>query len=341
MEPMVTGKIELLEHTETYGKLQIEPLESGFGTTVGNAVRRVLLSALPGAAVTAVRIDGALHEFSTVPGVREDVIEFLLNVKEMRIRPLSARNGRLYLETEGPGLVTCADIQPSADFEIINPESPLAHLDSPQARLSVEFQVEQGRGYRAAGQADGQAIGVVPVDAIFSPVRKVNYWVERARVEQLVTYDRLLLELWTDGTLTPVEAVTSAANILAGQLAIFRDLGRIGVPDQPSTGTAISAEIYNMPIEALGLSMRTYNSLRRHGLTLVGEVLDLREDELLNIKNFGRKSLDELQEKLTEAKLLRPGAEMEVPPDSDMEEELEAVEDEDVEPAAAIEEREP
>jgi DNA-directed RNA polymerase subunit alpha len=240
--------------------------------------------------------------------MREDIVEFLLNVKEVRIRPLNARNGRLYLEAEGPGLVTAADIQPSADFQIINPETPLANLDTPQSRLSVEFQVEQGRGYRAAGQIDGQAIGVVPVDAIFSPVRKVNYWVERARVEQLVTYDRLLLELWTDGTISPAEAVREAATTLREQLKILEDAGKEAIVDQrPSP--IVPFEIYNMPIEALNLSMRTYNSLRRHGLTLVGEVLDMREDELLNIKNFGRKSLDELQEKLEESELRRPNAE--------------------------------
>jgi DNA-directed RNA polymerase subunit alpha len=296
----------------------------------------MLLSALPGAAVTSVRMDGALHEFSTLPGMREDLIEFLLNVKDVRIRPLSSRNGRLYLETEGPGRVTAADIQPSADFEIVNPEATLATLDGPQARLSVEFQVDQGRGYLAAGQTDGQVIGVIPVDAIFSPVRKVNYWVERARVEQVVTYDRLVLELWTDGSITPVEAISSAASILIDQLAIFRDLGRIGISDRPTSATSVSAEIYNMPIEALKLTMRTYNALRRHGLTLVGEVLDMREDELLGIKNFGRKSLEELQEKLTEADLRRPGDDEE--PMDDEEPEFESTEPA---PASALDAREP
>lgn len=304
-EERITARIETVELTETYGQFRIEPLESGFGTTLGNALRRVLLSSLPGAAVVAVRIDQALHEFSTIPGMREDVRNFLLNVKGLRLRPLTSQPGYLYLDVQGPGVVTAADIRATADYEVVNPELYLATLDGPDARLSVEFRVAQGKGYQPAAQSDGMPIGVIPVDAIFSPIRKVNYWVERARVEQMVTYDRLQMEVWTDGTIGPEEALSQAAHILIEQLALFRDLGRRPVRlDRPSLMASIPAEAYQMPLEDLRLPLRTYNALRRHGLTRVGEVLEMSEDELLAVKNFGPKSLEELRERLAAVGLL-------------------------------------
>ena len=214
------------EGDESFGRIVAEPLRAGFGITIGNALRRTLLSALPGAAVTAVRIDGVEHEFSTIPHMKEDVVEFLLNIKDIRIRALSDRPGKMYLEATGPGEVTAGNIQQTADYEIVNPDLHLATLDSGEARLSVEMTVDQGGGYQPAGSADGMAIGVIPMDAIFSPVRRVNYKVEHTRVGQVTNFDRLILEVWTDGTINPVDAVSNAAEILADQFALFSRLGR-------------------------------------------------------------------------------------------------------------------
>jgi len=187
------------ETDETFGRIVAEPLEAGFGITIGNALRRTLLSALPGTAITAVRIEGVEHEFTTLPHMKEDVVEFLLNVKDIRIRSLTDRPGKMFLDASGEGEVTAGQIQQTADYEIVNPELHLATLDSPEARLSIEFNVEQGRGYVPAGTSDGLAIGVIPVDAIFTPVRRVNYRIEHTRVGQVTNYDRLILEVWTDG----------------------------------------------------------------------------------------------------------------------------------------------
>ncbi len=219
---LVTPNIEVEEEGEGYARLVAEPVEAGFGVTLGNALRRVLLSSLPGAAVTSVRIEEVQHEFSTIPHMKEDTTEFLLNVKEIRLRALSDRPAKLYLEGLGEGRVLAGDIQMTADYEIVNPELHLATLDSADARLTVEFNVETGRGCVPAGrQTDGMPIGVIPVDAIFSPVRRVNFAVERTRVGQVTNYDRLALEVWTDGTVTGVEAVSQAADILLGQFALF------------------------------------------------------------------------------------------------------------------------
>ena len=297
---------------ETFGRIVAEPLEAGFGITVGNALRRTLLSALPGAAITAVRIEGVEHEFTTIPHMKEDVVEFLLNVKDIRIRSLSDRPGRMFLEASGEGPVTAAQIQPTADYEIVNPELHLATLDSRDARLSVEFTVEQGRGYVPAGTSDGLAIGVIPMDAIFSPVRRVNYRVEHTRVGQVTNFDRLILEVWTDGTITPVDAVSNAAEVLAEQFAFFSRLGR----PQPTmvgrglgSGAALPPDRYNTPIEDLNLSVRAYNCLKRSGLMTVGAVLEKSEEELLSLRNFGRKSYDELRDKLISLGFLPADAE--------------------------------
>jgi DNA-directed RNA polymerase subunit alpha len=306
-------QLNLEEETdETFGRIVAEPLEAGFGITIGNALRRTLLSALPGSAITAVRVEGVEHEFTTVPNMKEDIVEFLLNVKDIRIRSLTDRPGKMFLEAAGEGGVTAGQIQQTADYEIVNPDLHLATLESKDARLSVEFSVEQGRGYLPAGTLDGAAIGVIPVDAIFSPVRRVNYRVEHTRVGQVTNYDRLIIEVWTDGTISPVDAVSNAADILADQFALFSRLGR----PQPTmvgrglgSGAALPPDRYNTPIEELNLSVRAYNCLKRSGLMTVGAVLEKSEEELLALRNFGRKSYDELKEKLISMGFLNPDEE--------------------------------
>jgi len=297
---IVTPKIECVESQDAYGRFVAEPLERGFGITIGNALRRVLLSSLPGAAVTWVKIEGIEHEFSTIPYVKEDTIEFLLNVKELRLRPQSGRPGTLFLEAMGEREVCAGDIAPNADFEIVNPELHLATLDSPEARLIVEFNVELGKGYLPAEKSDGLPIGVIPVDAIFTPVRRVNYRIEPTRIGQETAYERLILEVWTDKTISPVKAVAESAEVLVEQFSIFRDLAKAapkGVGKEPSH-LLIPMEQYNMPIERLGLSVRTINCLRRSNIFKVGELLEKSEGELLEIRSFGKRSLEEVREAL-------------------------------------------
>lgn len=298
MFEMVTLKVECEESSEKYGRFVAEPLERGFGITLGNTLRRVLLSSLPGAAVTWVRIEGVLHEFSTIPYMKEETLEFLLNVKALRLRSLTSRAGKLTLEATGEGRVLAGDIQPSADFEVVNPELHLATLDSPEARLMVEFNVEQGKGYVPAGQGNGLPIGVIPVDAIFSPIRKVNYTVEPTRVGQVTTYERLILEVWTDGTISPLEAVSQAGQILIEQFQLFYELAKFPLRvGEKKPRLPIPLEQYNMPIEQLNLSVRTFNCLKRAGITKVGELME-RRGELLTIRNFGQKALQEVREQL-------------------------------------------
>lgn len=312
MNELESPHIEIEEEAESYARIVAEPLEAGFGITLGNALRRVLLGSLPGAAVTSIRIDEVEHEFSTIPHVKEDTTEFLLNVKDIRLRALSDRPAKMYLEASGERVVTAADIQASPDYEIVNPDAYLASLDSPDAHLTVEFNVERGKGYVPAGQVNGLPIGVIPVDAIFTPVRRANFHVERTRVGQVTNYDRLVLEVWTDGTISGVEAISSAAEILSGQLLMFTQLGK---PQPPlverglGVGTALPPDRYNTPIEDLSLSVRAYNCLKRSGLMTVGQVLEKSEDELLALRNFGRKSYDELRERLVEMGFLQPGEE--------------------------------
>jgi DNA-directed RNA polymerase subunit alpha len=298
------------ESDETFCRLVAEPLEAGFGTTLGNAMRRTLLSSLLGAAITSARIEGVDHEFSSLTNAKEDMIEFLLNVKDVRIRALSDRPAKMYLEVSGERAVTAADIQPGADLEIVNPDLKLLTLESPDAHIFVEFTVEQGRGYRPAGTSEGLPIGVIPVDAIFSPVRRVNYRVEHTRVGQVTDYERLILEVWTDGTTTPIDAVGHAADMLVEQFALFSRLGK----PQPTvvgrglgSGSAMPPERYNTAIEDLNLSVRAYNCLKRSGLMTVGAILEKSEEELLSLRNFGRKSYDELKDKLLEMGFLRLG----------------------------------
>jgi DNA-directed RNA polymerase subunit alpha len=211
---LAIANIECLETEENFGRFRAEPMEKGFGVTLGNALRRVLLGYLPGAAVTRVRIEGTQHEFSTIPFVKEDVTEFLLNVKALRLKSLSGQAGKLILAVEGEGRVTAADIEPSTDFEIANPELYLATLDSPEAKLYAEFDVELGEGYQEAESSDELLIGTIPIDAIFTPVRKVNFTVEPTHVGEEIGQERLELEVWTDGTISPVDAVSQSASIL-------------------------------------------------------------------------------------------------------------------------------
>ncbi len=292
--------ISVAEATDSYGRFVAEPLERGLATTLGNALRRTLLSSLPGTAVTWVRIDNALHEYSTLPHVKEETGELLMNIKEVRLRSLADRPGRLRLEVEGEGEVRAGDIMTSSDFEIVNPELHLATLDSNEARLSVELNVEQGVGYVPASHDIGLPIGVLPVDAIYSPVRKANYRIEATRVGQMTEFERLVMEVWTDMTITPLDAIRVAASQLMERFYLFSNLEK-DVPEGefPAPGPHDAAR-YNTTVETLGLSARTLNCLKRAGINRVGEVLAMPKRDLLRIRNFGQKSLDELYERLAE-----------------------------------------
>ncbi len=300
MSQLVIPRIKCVESRDNFGSFLAEPLERGFGITLGNALRRVLLSYLPGAAVTRVKIEGIQHEFSTIPYVKEDATEFLLNVKTLRLKPLSGQPGKLTLEMAGEGRVCAADIKPSSDFEITNPELYLATLDSPEARLYVEFDVELGRGYRQAESSDNLPIGTIPLDAIFTPTRKVNFTVEPIHIGQETSRERLSLELWTDGTISPVDAISASANILIEQLAPFVDYARVSRMEvgEELTRLAIPEEQYNIPVEQLDLTVRTMNCLRRAGIATVGEIISRGEKELMKLRNFGQKSKWEIEERL-------------------------------------------
>ncbi len=300
MSRLVIAKIECIESGDNFGRFRAEPLAKGFGVTLGNALRRVLLGYLPGAAVTRVRIEGIQHEFSTIPFVKEDVTEFLLNVKALRLKPLSGQPGKLILAVEGEGRVCAADIEPSTDFEIANPELYLATLDSPEAKLYAEFDVELGEGYHEAESSDDLLIGTIPVDAIFTPIRKVNFTVEPTHVGREMSQERLELEVWTDGTISPVDALSQSAKILSEQLAPFIDYARISrlEGEKEFIRASIPDETYNMPVEQLELSVRTMNCLRRGGITTVGELIGKGEKELLALHNFGQKSMQEVKERL-------------------------------------------
>ncbi len=310
--------IRVMESEDTYGKVAVEPLPRGFGLTIGNPLRRILLSSTNGSAITWVKIDDVVHEYTAIPGVKEEVMELLLNVKRIRIRSQSDRAGKMRLDVTGEGRVCAGDISTSSDFEIVNPELHLATLDSDDAHLSIEFNVEQGVGYQPAVQSDGTAnlpVGVLPVDAVFSPVRKVNYNVERTRVGQVTDYERLVMEVWTDGTIKAVEAIQQAAENLVNHFFLFSNLNRVAEEGTDRAPLVVSPEIYQTPIEKLELSPRTLNCLKRSHISKVGEVLEMSDDELLKIRNFGEKSLVELQEKLAEHGVTDPsdGAEGTVP----------------------------
>ena len=315
MSELVIPRLESVESRDNFGRFVAEPLEKGFGVTLGNALRRVLLGYLPGAAVTQVKIEGIQHEFSTIPHVKEDTTEFLLSVKALRLKPISGRPGKLILEVGGEGRVSAADIEPSADFEIANPELYLATLDSPEARLYVEFNVELATGYKEAESSENLPVGAIPLDAIFTPTRKVNFTIEPIHIGREIIRERLILEVWTDGTIPPVDAISRGADILIKQLSPFADYLAVSQMEEEKQLIRLSIpdEKYNMPVEQLDLSVRTMNCLRRANIATVGELIGKGEKELLGLRNFGQKSLQEIKERLEELGLsLTPQAEEEV-----------------------------
>src|SRR3990172_960631 len=273
---IVMPKIEREAVARNYGKFVIGPLESGYGITIGNALRRVLLSSLEGAAVGSVRISDVSHEFSDIPGVREDVLQVMLNIKQLRMILHEGDTARLRLEVQGEGVVTAADVIAPAEVEIVNPELYLFTVDDEKARLEMEMNVQRGRGYSPSDERGRLPIGELPTDAIFSPVRRVNFEVGHARVGQDTNFDRLIIEIWTDGTIKPEAALSRSAQIL---IAHLRDIA--GVTEESLLAAAaredqppIASAIYDIPIENLDLSVRVFNSLKRTGITTVGEVLD-------------------------------------------------------------------
>jgi DNA-directed RNA polymerase subunit alpha len=322
---LLVPHIECTEQTENFGRFVAEPLEKGFGITLGNSLRRVLIGYLSGAAITQVRIEGVQHEFTIIPNAKEDVMEFLLNVKEVRIKPLSERAGTLMLEVEGEGRICASDIKPSADFEITNPEICLITLSNPKSRLYVELDVEIGTGFRPAESTDSTPVGTIPVDAIFTPIRKVNYTVEPTHLGRETSRERLNMEIWTDGTMSPVDAMSRAAAILIEQLTPFVEFVKISQmkAEERAIRLSIPDEKYNMPVEQLDLSVRTMNCLRRSNIATVGELVAKGTKELLKLRNFGQKSYQEIEDRLTAIGLsLNPKNEME------METEEEEAEDE-------------
>jgi len=295
-------KIECDAVTQDYGRFIISPLESGYGITLGNALRRVLLASLPGAAVTSIRVSDVYHEFSPIPGVKEDMMALILNVKRLRLKMYTDEPARMRLEVHGEGNITAGDIDAPSSVEIINPDLHLLTADSDDVDLEIEFQVERGRGYSPAGERARLPIGELPVDAIFSPIRKANYVVERTRVGQITNYDQLTIEIWTDGTIRPLEALREASRILVQHFSLVAGVEEMPlVEEEEGVEEGIPARIYDTPIEDLDLSVRVYNCLKRTGITKVGEVLERLaqgDDEMLTIRNFGAKSLVELREKL-------------------------------------------
>ena len=301
--------IRVIESTDTFACVALEPLERGFATTVGNPLRRLLLSSIEGTAITWVKIDGVPHEYTVIPGVKEEVMDLLLSVKRIRIHAITKRTGKMRLDITGEGRVCAGDISTASDYQIVNPELHLATLDNPDVSLSVEFNVESGKGYQQVSQADnmvGLPVGVLPVDAIYNPVRRVEYSVERMMVGQQTDWERLILQVWTDGAVTPLSAIQEASENLVQHFFMFNQLSR--PPDSPldTSNLPVASEIYLMPIERLDLSSRTLNCLKRAKLDRVGQVLDLSSDDLLAIRNFGQKSLEELQGKLDELGVMPP-----------------------------------
>jgi len=301
-------RIECTTSSDRYAKFVIEPLDQGYGVTLGNALRRVLLSSLPGAAITAVHIDGIRHEFSDIAGIKEDVTEFILNLKKVRLRSFSDEAVHLSLDIQGEGAVTAGSIRATDQVEIINPEQHLLTIDSADGRLSAEIVVEKGRGYNNISDLrDEVPIGRLPVDGIFSPIERVNFTVEHRRVGQMTNFDGLVLELWTDGTIDPTAALTQAAAILMEHfqhLAAFGQEILPGAAKQATTARPLPAQEAEMPIEELNLSARAENSLKRAGLTKVGQIVTMNPQDLLEIRNFGQKSFDELLDRLKLRKLV-------------------------------------
>lgn len=325
---MSNGSIDVMPNVTAvatatnYGRFVIGPVEPGIGTPLGNALRRILLSSLPGSAVTSVRIQNVYHEFSCIPFVREDVTEIVLNVKNIRLRSYSDRSVRLPLSKRGPGEARAGDIDLPANVELVNPELVLATLDSEEAQLDMELTVDRGRGYVSFEAREGLPIGTIPVDAVFSPIPKVNYLVEPADASLLVAGDgsspepstlvgreQVVLEVWTDGTIDPGEALSMSAQYLAQHSSLIATFNRVVEPFQGRDlgGVAIPPQLFEMSIEDLNLSMRTYNCLKRSGVMKVGQVLRMDKKELLGLRNFGDKSYVELYQSLESRDLLLPG----------------------------------
>jgi DNA-directed RNA polymerase subunit alpha len=309
---MVTPKIERVAEARNYGKFVVSPLERGFGVTLGNALRRVLLSSLDGAAVTSVRMTDVLHEFSDIPGVREDVIQVVLQIKQLRLILHEGDIAHLHLEVHGEGVVTAADIITPAEVEIVNPDLYMFTVDDSKTKLEIDMTVEHGRGYSPSGERSGRLpIGELPVDAIFSPVKRVNWTVASARVGQSTNYDRLILEIWTDGTIQPEKALGYASKVLIDHLRFMAGVSEemlvIGI-EKEIVSSHLTSEAAETPIENLDLSVRVFNSLKRTGITTVGDVLELLDkgdEAVMSIRNFGEKSLEELRQKMQEKGFLR------------------------------------
>jgi DNA-directed RNA polymerase subunit alpha len=296
-------RIETLDLTPDgrYGKFTLEPLENGYGTTLGNSLRRVLLSSLEGVAVTSVKIDGVQHEFSTIPNVKEDVTEIILNLKSLTAKFHGDSEKTVYIEAEGPCEVTGASIKTDSEVEILNPELHIATIDD-GGKLVMEITIDKGRGYVSAdkNKPEHSVIGVIPVDSIYTPVVKTNYFVEKTRVGQQIDYDKLILEVWTNGTITAKEAVSMSAKILTEHLNLFADLSEdssinVGFTENPSD---TKAGILEMTIEELDLSVRSFNCLKRAGINTVEDLISKSEDDMMKVRNLGRKSLEEVISKL-------------------------------------------
>ncbi len=316
--------IQTREATSTYGKFVVEPLERGYGVTLGNSLRRVLLSSIPGAAITYVQIDKVLHEFSTIPGVKEDTTELLLNLKEVAVKILhnpgsapTTEPRTLTVNKSGAGKVTGADIECPSDVEIVNPEVYIASISDDNASLCMELTVGIGRGYVLPDRLEGRkniSIGTIPIGAAFTPVRKVNFVVEATRVESDTNYERLVLEIWTNGAITPGEAMSSAAKILLDYFKRFADFvdgasTLLALPEDSSAGMDLAPNVRNSRIEELDFGVRTYNCLKKASILTIADLVHYQESDLMQIRNFGRKSLAEVREKLAELGLtLRGGA---------------------------------
>jgi DNA-directed RNA polymerase subunit alpha len=301
---IILPKIESTAMSQEYGRFIIGPLERGYGTTVGNSLRRVLLASLPGAAVTSIRVTDVPHEFSAIPHVREDMMRLILHIKQLRLKLHDTDTARLRLEVHGAGTVTAADLQVPPEVEIINPDLYLFTVDSDDAFLEIEMTAETGRGYSPAEERGRLPIGELPIDAIFSPIRKVGYEVEKTRVGQDADFDRILMQIWTDGSIRPEDSLAQAAQIMMQYLRPIAGVSEetfLPVEEEEEEEGAIPNEIYDAPIEQLDLSVRVFNSLKRTGITKVGEMLDMLErgeETMLAIRNFGEKSLDELKSQL-------------------------------------------
>ena len=301
--------IEIVEISEDkkYGKFVVEPLERGYGTTLGNSLRRIMLSSLPGAAVSQIKIDGVLHEFSSIPGVKEDVAEIIMNIKSLAIKNNSSGNESktAIIDFEGEGVITAADIQVDQDIEIMNPELPIATLNGgSDSKLYMELTITKGRGYQGADKNKGEdlPIGVIAVDSIYTPVERVNLTVENTRVGQITDYDKLSLDVFTNGTLAPDEAVSLAAKVLSEHLSLFIDLSEVAASADVMADkeTDDKDKVLDMNIDELELSVRSYNCLKRAGINTVGELTNKTSEDMMKVRNLGRKSLEEVLAKLKE-----------------------------------------